>query len=53
MKNVIKVFIRKITLGSNGKVYLVLEHPLANNYPSLVIEKIKFEILKKFIKKDL
>lgn len=41
MKKQITVRIRKYTQGSDGKTYLTIEHPLACNYPSFVLNKKK------------
>lgn len=35
----IEVKIWKCTTGSDGNIYITVRHPLASNYPSLILKK--------------
>ena len=52
MNKTLLVNINKITFGKDGKIYLAFSHPLAKNYPSLLIESKKWEEMQKFINKE-
>jgi|CXWL01.1.fsa_nt_gi propanediol dehydratase small subunit len=45
LNKTILVKIKKVTFGADGKVYIAVDYPLAENRPTFVFTKSDFETL--------